>query len=305
MKLLVATLLIAAIAAYTQTTEQKTQETLTKEKSASFNIYVINGRFGPETVEYFRNHNFKFATLQTQGAIVQRNDKSALDLSRVERFVKKRFPDADTTGMLVLDMESGPFKDLRDYNATDSRFKAAEQQWLTLVREVKRLRPELKVGLYGIPFRSYYDWQKMKYNQPGKMNKLLSEVDFIAPSLYIMYSDEQVGHDRNIRYLKDNLDVALTYGKELGKPVIPFVWHRVHYSDDEKGQVLIKKEIFADYVNYIATYSHDNNKVDGVLWWDYSNSSSKIKKMEGIDSFSFYDSLTVDYAREVVVELNY
>ena len=305
MKLLIATLLVAVITAYTQIIEQKTREALTKEKSASFNIYVINGRFGPETVEYFRNHNFKFATLQTQGAIVRRNDKSAIDLSRVERFLNKRFPNADTTGMLVLDLESEPFKDLRDYDATDSRFKAAEKQWLTLVEKVKRLRPELKVGVYGIPFRSYYDWQKKKYNQPGKMNNLLSEVDFIAPSLYIMYSDEKVGHNRNIRYLKENLDVALTYGKELGKPVIPFIWHRVHYSDDVKGQVLIDKEVFADYVNYIASYSRDNYKVNGVLWWDYSNSSSKIKNMKGVDSFSFYDSITVDYARKIVGELNY
>ncbi|WP_242916764.1 hypothetical protein [Pontibacter liquoris] len=305
MKIFLAALLVAVIAFFTQTNDQAVQKATLKKRAASFSVYIINERFGPKTTEYFKDHRFKFATLQTQGSIVQRDNKSVVDLARVERFLDDKFPKKDSAGILVLDWESEPFKNLRIYNASDSRFRDAENQWVLLVREVKRLRPQVKVGFYGLPFRSYHDWQKVKFNQPGKLNKLLSEVDFIAPSLYIMYADEAVGRDRNLQYLRDNLDVALQYGKELGKPVIPFVWHRVHYSDNIKGQSLIPKEAFATYVDYIGSYVHNNNQVSGVLWWDYASNDKRIKNITTVKDPAEYDSLMREYASTLVKELKY
>lgn len=265
-----------------------------EKDSSSFKIYVFPDRYGEKAKVFFRDNGILSATLQTQGAIVSPG-KDVVNHSKVSRFLAGRFPDVNDTGVVVLDWESGPYKQLMYHNADEQVFKEAAQKWIDLIREVKRQRPNLKVGVYGMPFRAFNDWQKNKFNQPGKLTDLLREVDFIAPSLYILYPDEQIGHKRNLQYLKDNLDFALAYGKELDKPVIPFVWHRIHGSNKAYGNDIIPKKVFTEYVDYIASYSSNGYMASGVFWYDYSQRSDQLKGLDKINNPFTYDSLIVAY----------
>jgi hypothetical protein len=195
------------------------------------------------------------------------------------------------------------FKNLRDYPVTDSRFKFSEAQWITVIQEVRKARPRLKIGLYAIPFRVWGSWQKINFNPAGKYDNLLSLVDFIAPSVYIQFADEVVGHARNIQYIKDNLDIALTFGKRLNKPVYPFIWHRIHPFADMYPYELIQTDVLANYVKFISTYSLNNYKSSGIYFWEAAGQRTSPSKTGGIDGWlngtvynaDTYDMLIIKY----------
>jgi hypothetical protein len=275
--------------------------------AADFDIYCYPSRFDINAKDYFENNGFITSNIDimTQGGIVFRNDHTNFDPARVKRFLDKKIPDIASEGMLVLDWETGPYLDLRKYPADDPRFQEAEGKLIALLHEVRSQRPQLMLSYYGIPYRAWNEWQKANYNPAGKFDRLLSEVDFISPSLYILYADEEVEHTSNLTYLKDNLDVALAYGKKFQKPVIPFVWHRVHASNDDYSNDIIQKDIFANYIKYIATYELDSHKASGVYWWD--NNTGRLNNLKGINGHlngsvydaKTYDAMIVDYAKTV------
>ncbi|MCJ8164435.1 hypothetical protein MKJ04_06225 [Pontibacter sp. E15-1] len=241
----------------------------------------------------------------TQGSIVYAKDPTNFDSARIKRFLDKRFPDVAGEGMLVLDWEAGPYLDLRNHAATDSDFQLAEQKMIALLREIRRQRPNLKLSFYGIPYRAWNTWQHENYNPTGKYDNLLAKLDFITPSMYMVHADEEVGHERNLKYLRQNLETALYYGKKFNIPVTPFVWHRIHSGNGQYGGEIIQKEVFASYIKYISAYTWDGHKAAGVYWWD--NVSNRLKKLEGIDRHlkgevhdaASYDAMLVGYAREV------
>ena len=273
----------------------------------TFSIYAYPSRFDIKAEEYFSENGFvtEGIDIMTQGSIVYKKDPANFDPGRVRRFLEKRFPDEGSEGYLVLDWEAGPFQDLRNFPATDTAFQVASEKLLQLLEEVRKQRPNLKLSYYGIPYRAWNKWQTENYNPNGKYDVLLSKVDFIAPSLYIVHPDEAVGHNRNLQYLKSNLDAALVYGKKFNKPVTPFVWHRVHAGDKKYGREIIQKEVLASYIKFISTYTLDGYKAAGVYWWDHA--SNRLVNLGGIDNHLegkvynavTYDSMLVEYAKEI------
>jgi len=277
-----------------------------------FTIYAYPSRFDAKAEAYFAANGFitEDIDIMTQGSIVYANDPTNFDLARIKRFLDKKFPDVGGEGMLVLDWEAGPYKALRDLPATDSGFKAAEEKLIALLEEVRKLRPNLKLSYYGIPYRTWSKWQIENYNPAGKFDNLLSKVDFIAPSIYMVHADETVGHERNLQYLKNNLDAALVYGKKFNIPVTPFIWHRIHTGDKMYGGEIIQKEVLASYIEFISSYALDGYMAAGAYWWD--NASNRLSNLNGIDNHlngtvhdaDTYDLMLVEYAKEIKQALN-
>ena len=276
--------------------------------SGTFDIYGYSGRFGPKSQAYFKENNFKYAALLTHAAIFGSGDNTRFNPNKIRYYLDKNFPGSGTSGMVVIDWETRIFKDLRNKPTSDSSYKYAESQFIDLINLIHSYRPNIKVGIYGITFKVWNTWQKENYNPAGKYDSLLSKVDFLAPSMYIVYPDEQVGHERNIRFLKENLDASLVYGKKFNIPVIPFVWHRVH-NNKESNRAIIQKEVFAKYIKYISNYSLNNYSASGVIWWDESNERSRFSDLEGINNHlvgelegtgaGAYDNLMLDYAKAI------
>lgn len=278
------------------------------QTSGTFDIYGYSSRFGPKSNAYFKDNGFKYAALLTHAAIFGSGDNTRFNPDKIRYYLDKNFPGSNTSGMVVIDWETRIFKDLRNFPASDSLFKYAEGQFIDLIDLIHSYRPNIKVGIYGITFTVWNKWQKENYNPDGKYDNLLSKVDFLAPSVYIVYPDEKVGRERNLRFLKDNLDASLVYGKKYGIPVIPFVWHRVH-NRKEYNRAIIQKDVFADYIKYIASYSLNNYRASGVVWWEESNEKARFSNMEGIGNHlvgklegtgaTAYDNLMLDYAKAV------
>lgn len=261
---------------------------------------------------YFEGNGFKTQNVRimTQGNIVYTDNHNKYDLSKVRNFIERFYPNTSSSETLVLDWESGPFKALRDYPASDSRFKAAETTVLGLMTEIRKMRPNLKLSYYTLPFRTWNDWQAANYNAPGKLDNIMSKMDFIAPSLYLLFADEEVGRERNMRYMKENLDMAMKYGQKYNKPVYPFLWHRVHFNSPLYGRQIMQKSVFTAYVKYMQSYSYNGTKLKGMYWWD--GVAGRLENLSGIKNWlngsvyneSTYDGMIVDMAKSMKSALN-
>ncbi|WP_161890522.1 T9SS type A sorting domain-containing protein [Pontibacter russatus] len=278
----------------------------------NFDIYAFPSRFDEKSEAYFDANGFDIRNVEvmTEGTIVSTYDHNDIDPQSIKRWLDKFFPGSTSSGKVVLDWESGPYMDMRNYPKSHSRFKAAEAKIIELITLVKRYRPNIDVSLYSFPFRTWNDWQQDNYNTPGKLDNVISKLDFITPSLYILYTDEEVGRERNLKYLRDNMDPALIYGKKYNKPVIPFVWHRVHFNSPLYGKQIMRKETLARYIKYVMNYSYNNYEPEGITWWD--GVGGRLDNLGGMDGFlngtvynaETYDAMIVSFAKYIKQELN-
>ena len=262
--------------------------TMAVAQTKDFKIYTFANCWGAQPKAYIKTKKaFEFITIFTRGSIVSPQSDTVLSKSTVINNLITRFPDPNSTGILLLDWEGKIFTNLRRASAGSARFKYSESQYLELIKTVKTVRPRLKVALYGLPFKISGKEQKQKALQSfGKLNTILTQVDVIAPTVYISYPDEAVSAARNQRYLQDNLDLALAYGKQLNKPVIPLVWHRIHPAHKFFSRALIQPEVFGGYVKFIAQYSRQNYRVSGVMWWDDLKQKNRLKNAKGLSNWT-------------------
>ncbi len=280
--------------------------------AGKFDIITLKWRWGSKTNDYLKSNGFTTnARIMGHPVIYGSGSSSRANLTSVREWLAAEFPTSTSTGYLIISWETGPYPVMQKYSATSSEFKAAESEVLRLLNEVKRFRPNVKVSMYMMPYRFWLQNQNTSYNGTGKFDNIFAKVDFIAPSYYILQADEEVGHDRNLQYIRENLQVALTYGKRFNKPVIPFMWHKIHpnLSDRYAGEI-IQKEVFAKYIDYIANYSYNNYKAAGVWWYD--GLSGQLKDLSGIKNClagtvydkATYDAMIVDYAQRIKSKLS-
>ncbi len=276
-----------------------------------FDMHSMKWRWGSNTESYLANIGFtNGAEILSHSYIYGSGDPDKVNLTLVRGWLDDRFPSATSSGYLLLNWETGPFETMRKSDVGTTAFKVAEAEILKLINGVKSFRPNLKIGMYRMPFRFWTQSQNTYYNGEGKFNNIFAKVDYIGPSLYILKADEEVGHARNLQYIKENLNVALAYGKKFNKPVIPFIWHRVHPFAERYAFEIIQKEVLAKYIKYIYAYSYNSYKVAGVVWWDgiggqYNNLSGINNCLNGtVYNESTYDAMIVNYAKHIKTVLS-
>lgn len=244
-------------------------------------IYAFEYRYGPNTQVYFENGTFHSARILTQG-MIDPNSDGKFDREVVKKFVEKYYPDKTSVGLCILDWEGSNYRDLKRLGSENGRFRAAMDEYVNLIRYVKSIRPNLQVSIYGLPFRFFFPNQR-QYNQSHKLDGVLKYCDFIAPSLYIMYTDKQIGHSRNIKYLRDNLEMAFSYGRRLNKPVIPFVWYRIHPSNKQSAWGIIPKNTMVKYLGFMRDFEYQGTKIEGIIWWDQNVKGAMSTLRRGAD----------------------
>lgn len=232
----------------------------------AFDIYIFPAFYSKKVSDYLLQNNCSEAHLLTQSMIDPDKDQQP-DLDAVKKFTAQLYPETNATGLFVVDWEAQAFNDLRKYDKNDSRFKAAEAAYIKLVNSIKEYRPGLKVAVYGLPFRSFSNAQPAQ-DGDNKLDGLLSTCDVLTPSLYILYTNEEVGEQRNMDYLKQNMDQFLSYGARLKKPVIPFFWYRVHPTNKKYGMTVMTRDKVQKYLSLLSTYSNQAGKINGIIWWE-------------------------------------
>lgn len=280
---------------------------------SAFKIYVDDTRFFPKSANHFNTDkaNFSIGRVLVQGGIVVPGTHNVVSPDLITRYLVSKFPDVNQDGILVLDWEGEVFAALKKPK-TEAEFLEGEKLWLQVISIVRKVRPRLKIGVYGLPFRGFNNWTLTAPNPPHQLDNLFNAIDFIAPSLYLIYADEQVGHERNLQYLRDNLNYSLKYGKRFNKPVIVFMWHRLHPGNKYAPHAIISKSLFAKHVKLVATYEVDGFKASGMFWWEDGWVKDRLSDLQGLNNWlngkvydlATYDALTLDFAKTTVAELN-
>lgn len=224
-------------------------------------IYFFYERYTKEMQETLRNGGYKTVKLLTKSNILGSDGK--ISNNQVKKGLTKIL--SEKVDLLVIDWEEDDFWDLKKRKGS-REFKEAESKFVHLVNLIKAMFPNQKVGIYGLPFKVYEN-KNPSYNEKEKFDKLFSIVDVICPSVYFGAPNKQYGKARNYRFLENQLDVALDYGRRLNMPVIPFIWEVVHPSNKIHGGELISKEEFKEKVQFISNHRYNNQDVAGMIWW--------------------------------------
>jgi hypothetical protein len=235
-------------------------------------MYVFKDRYNEQGKRYIEANLFFKEIKLLGGYMIDPAKKGVINLESVSGHLERLYPDPNTMGILCINLENSLYKNIKNYSSTNAEFKYSVAEFNKLLKYIRSQRPNLKIGIYGIPYRTYYASQK-KWNKGNKLDELLSNTDVIFPSLYILFPDKQNGSESNREYLKQNLDTAFEYGSRLGKPVLPFIWYMVNPGNKKYGGELLSLAEMERYLQFIYSYSNFNQRVDGVVWWESSDSS--------------------------------
>lgn len=235
-----------------------------------FSIYVFKDRYSLATGDFIESHHV-FKVIKIMGHnVIDPYNKGIFDFEKIELYINEEFPQRDASGVLCINIENSFYQHLKD-NPTLNEFGIAEQKFIDLATTIRELRPNVKLGLYGLPFRVFYDSQS-KWNSNGKFDNILSYFDIIFPSLYVLFPEKQIGKDGSESYLDKNLEWAFEYASRLNKDVVPFVWYLVNPGNEKFGGELLGRREFKSYINFISAYSYNGIKVKGIVWWEPSKS---------------------------------
>src|SRR5690606_22987991 len=165
-----------------------------------------------------------------------------VDYNKLDKILQKKFPTRFTSGILVLNWEGKALDELISQKNI-KEFNFYKKQFINALLHVKKKRPNVKVGFYALPFRQYWNIDESFYIKNNALIDILKNQDFLAPSQYVFYIDNG-SVKGNLNYIQKNVEYALKLGKQLNKPVYPFVWQRVHPSNKCVGEALIPLNIF-------------------------------------------------------------
>src|SRR5690606_30209119 len=204
-----------------------------------------------------------------------------IDYKSVNKWITELFPLYKQEGTLCIDLENKLYQNIRGNNITrvksssKKEYLDGEKAFIDLVKYVKKLRPNVKVGIFEMPFR-VYSTSEIRKNTSQNLDSILQQVDIIFPCVYVPFPAKIKSTQSNYYFLKTNLDLAFKYGDKLNKPVIPFFWYLYYSSDKTYRYELMPKEELWKYVQYIEEYKSVNNSgVKGIVWWDTPTPYSK------------------------------
>ncbi|MGN6605326.1 MAG: hypothetical protein ACTHK8_22965 [Ginsengibacter sp.] len=222
--------------------------------------------FDESTLKYFDKQDIKAAKLMTSSGFNPRG--KGIDSSNIVRYMKLFYPDTLSSGTCVIDWEDSTFYNLR-HDESSLPFNAAIDSIAKVLKIMKQTRPCVKVGVFDLPFEVYYPTADV-YNKGNKFDRLFEYCDFIAPEIFIEFPDKEIGHRRNIAFIQHNLDVALQFGRRLNKPVIPFIWELIHPSNRKYGGMLIPRDEYESYAEFMMHYSYYGTHIKGFFLWTSS-----------------------------------
>lgn len=254
--------------------------------------YAFFERYDIKTKDYLNKNNFKSVKILTNSSIV--NKANNID----EQIIKKNLDKILTSDveLLVIDWEKEDFWNLKK-KINQSEFKIAEKKFIELINIIKNYNPNIKLGIYGLPFKVYYNL-KPSYNEFGKFDKILSLVDVICPSLYFSFTDATIGEKKSREILSNQLRNSLEYGARLNKPVIPFIWELIHPNTKKIGGSLVPKKEFKRHLNQIKRYNVNGHKIEGLIWWSPGKPSevyNSLSKKNGLSPREIRSNKLIEY----------
>lgn len=245
-------------------------------------IYLFKNRYDKNTLNKVNKSIYDFKEMKIMlGYMIDPNRNESIDYRSVEKYLNSFYPNPNDKGILCIDWENELYQNIRGNHITrvpsssSLDYNKAIQEFIKLIKFVKKQRPNIDVGVFEIPFRVYGKSEIINRNN-NKLEELLSHTDVIFPCIYIPGPNTSRGNQSPFEFLKLNLDIAFEIGDRINKPVIPFFWY-LYYSNNKSTRFeLIPRDELWSYMKYIENYeSSQNNKIAGIIWWDTPTSYSK------------------------------
>ena len=230
---------------------------------------------------------------------IDRANKGVINYDNVNEGLNRYFPNKNEEGFLSLNLENAIYIQMRDGEKNSPATKKAVNQFVDLVNYIKEKRPKLKVGVYGIPFSFNYESQKLR-NDFDKLEPLLIEIDYISPSLYLAYSENQKNYSYVINHVEKNLSLFMKYASRVNKPVYPYVWYRIHPYNKKYGLEIMSKRRNYLYLKTIKDFKYNNEKVDGIIWWEPSTSTEMLQDKKITNrGFKTIEQILIEYTKDL------
>ncbi len=234
-------------------------------------IYIQKDRYFEKMIQELKFEQYHFLSKY----YIDRYDQDTIDYQQLQEGLNVIVPDTLSADLLCLDLENQIYQNIKSPKKRIR--KRAVDRFVEMIRFVKRNRPNIKVGIYGVPFRFNYQYQK-EYNHYRQLKSLLKEVDYISPSLYFSYSEKEQNDEKLKDYIESNLDLFLKYAKKVDKPLYLYVWYLIHPHNKIYGKQIVSKERMNFFLKNIKNYEYKKKKVQGVIWWESSNSEYRLGK---------------------------
>ncbi|TYP94606.1 hyaluronidase [Sphingobacterium allocomposti] len=255
----------------------------------------------PAQVNFVRSNQLSEAIVFYQDDFVTHDLKQNYKRQLLEKSIEKRIPDKMASGLALLDWEGEKAQILYGLrNVSRQRYQEVLNEFITCIRDAKKMRPNIKWSFYGLPVRvlnnhTYAQWS----GKMLKLKSLFSEMDYICPNLYMFIRNDKSKYKEDIR---QHLLLSLKLGAELNKDVLPLIWHRYQTNSE-----LIKLDDFGAHLNIINSVSFQGRKITGIIWWNseefnfirrqrYPKINAEYKTVK--DKGSYQTSLLRSYLKE-------
>ncbi|GAA4434651.1 hypothetical protein GCM10023188_25820 [Pontibacter saemangeumensis] len=204
----------------------------------------------------------------------------------------------DDTGYLTFDYEGTTMTDLKFGNVGEPLFETALQRFIDIAQYTKARRTALRIGFYGLTIRAWHTADVARYNAEGKYDRLMPHVDFITPSVYLPYAQEEKGAARVKQYLEDNVKASLAYKDRFPHlEAVIYVDERIHVSNDNidtvaseiAGRTLSyaslfhRAEVMAEHVAIIKNTVYNGVSPDGIMFYTRGTENGLRFKPYGVD----------------------
>ncbi|ANF51545.1 hypothetical protein A0O34_13990 [Chryseobacterium glaciei] len=238
-----------------------------KNIQAKPQILICSDNKSKTFVDFINREKIQFVQFVNDGQFIDSKVPFTFSEDLLLKELQRAYPDPKSSGIAYIDIEY-PYTDyLLKENITSSNYKKSVKLFLDVLSFVKKERPNVKWGYYGIPFTTYWGRDKKFYDQYKKVDEIIKKSDILFPSIYIFYNNVSFNLE-NKGYLKENTEEMLRIASLYNKKVYPFVMSRYHPSNKSIGNEQIDNSDYKTYISTIAKAEYKNKHIDGLVLWN-------------------------------------
>lgn len=282
--------ILCVVLACSQTTFAQTND---------FSIYIYPNQ---HSQLYKAKYNYKYCQFIGQVNIDPDNSQQN-DYEKIKAKLLSYYPNRSDAGFLTIDLENKSYNDVLSLFADKGSKERAVAQFTDLINYIRTFRPNVKLGVYGLPPRVLNN-RLVSKNLNADILTILSKCDFISPSLYILKPAKETGIANNDAYMDANLNLVFRYSEKLNKPVIPYIWSYVYPTNKLYGKNVIDADEMVHYIKHIKDYRYGARRVAGVIWWEpsdpfYKTTGAKWQKANHMQIEHLRDSVLYQYMKKM------
>lgn len=255
-------------------------------------LFIVTDEEGGDVMSLLKERKLNEAKI-IYGKYIYRKSYPYFMESSFRAQVRKLFPNAKSTGVGIIDWEGPGYEDLMGQSGqrAQKRVLAEFEKALSIAKE---LRPNVKWGFYGIPFRVSTAGKIKDLNEWTQSNeqirRLMEACDILVPVIYDSYSFKTFSE--SLRILQSEYENAIKYGEECDTEVMPIIWHRYHKTINGERTPLMDPNKFEQIVNMLN--EQKKGVVSGIIWWG-AESSFFARDQKNVRKMMTFEASGMDY----------